>query len=194
MTDSTGELYDPADSENLVKNVVREFLERPRLPLPPVEGANAPGVYALYYEGDFEGYGPLRGRDTPIYVGKALPKGRRTGMEVVESGSPLRDRLREHARSIEQAKNLRLSDFKCRFLATKVIWIDAVEELLIKRYRPLWNSVVAGFGIHHPGMKGRGNQRRSMWDTIHPGRPWAAQLPPNEMSEREILESIRKAL
>lgn len=170
------------------------MLSRPKVSLPPEEGADAPGVYALYYAGNFKSYAPIRSTDVPIYVGSALPKGRRTGLTGRGGGAPLRARLREHARSIEQARNLELGDFTCRFIATKKIWITPVEDLLVDRLKPLWNSFVFGFGIHHPGMKGRGNQRRSMWDTIHPGRTWAAQLPPNDKSEEEILELVREAL
>ena len=54
----------------------------------------------------------------PIYVGKAVPKGSRKGGFGLgmSPGTVLYDRLREHARSIDQVENLQLADFCCRYL------------------------------------------------------------------------------
>lgn len=49
----------------------------------------------------------------------------------------------------------------------------------------MWNVLIDGFGIHTPG-KGRRKQVRSTWDTLHPGRSLAKDLPPNPMSSAEI--------
>ena len=51
-----------------------------------------------------------------------------------------------------------------------------VERFLIRHYRPVWNARMDGFGNHAPG-KGRGQQVRSWWDVLHPGRKWAMKLP-----------------
>lgn len=93
-------------------------------------------------------------------------------------GPALFKRLAEHSKSIGVTKNLRIVDFYCRYLASDDIWIPLGESLLIERFQPLWNVLIEGFGIHTPG-KGRKKQVRSKWDTFHPGRPLAADLPPN---------------
>ncbi len=158
----------------------------------PFEGA---GIYALYYNGDFPAYSPISGKETPIYVGKAIPKGARKGRAGpgAAPGNVLYQRLKEHTRSIAQVSNLRLEHFLCRYLVVEDIWIPLGEKLLIERFAPLWNTVVDGFGIHEPG-KGRHQQQCSLWDVIHPGRPLAAKLPPNVCSTEEILGSICAAL
>ena len=53
----------------------------------------------------------------PIYVGKAVPAGARKGGFGLglKPGRDLYKRLREHAESVEQAENLDLADFRCRF-------------------------------------------------------------------------------
>ena len=83
----------------------------------------------------------------------------------------MRERIRQHARSIGQVDNLALDDFSCRVLAIVPVWIVFAELALIKRYRPVWNSCLDGFGKHDQG-KIRSATERSWWDTLHPGRPW----------------------
>jgi hypothetical protein len=90
---------------------------------------------------------------------------------------------------IQQATNLALSDFRCRYLVVDDIWIPLGESLLISKFLPLWNHHLDGFGNHDPG-SGRYNQRRSPWDEVHPGRPWAARLRANTRSPAEMLERI----
>ena len=152
------------------------------------------GIYALYYTGDFPSYRRIAEQNAsdawekPIYVGKAVPAGaRRGGYGLGESpGEVLYRRLREHAASIQQATNLSLGDFTCRYLVVDDIWIPLAESLLISMFIPLWNYYLDGFGNHDPGT-GRYNQQRSPWDEIHPGRPWAARLRPNPRSQTDIL-------
>ncbi|GAC69556.1 Eco29kI family restriction endonuclease [Gordonia soli] len=50
---------------------------------------------------------------------------------------------------------------------------------------PVWNALVDGFGNHDPG-RGRRAGRRSLWDTLHPGRPWAEQFPPSTKTAEDI--------
>jgi len=57
--------------------------------------------------------------------------------------------------------------------------------LLIEHYQPLWNILIEGFGIHTPGA-GRKKQVRSKWDTLHPGRALAKDLPRNQNSTAEL--------
>jgi hypothetical protein len=68
-----------------------------------------------------------------------------------------------------------------------------VEAELIRRYAPLWNSVVDGFGNHDPG-KGRYNQARSEWDVLHPGRPWAERLTGESPRLEDVIAKVRQHL
>jgi hypothetical protein len=63
------------------------------------------------------------------------------------------------------------------------------ESLLIENFKPLWNVLIDGFGIHAPG-KGRKKQVQSKWDTLHPGRGLAADLPPNPKNAAELEQMI----
>ncbi len=72
-----------------------------------------------------------------------------------------------------------MKDFYCRYLTTDDIWIPLAEAVLIETFRPAWNKLLDGFGNHDPG-KGRYQQQRSPWDTIHAGRAWADRLPPGK--------------
>jgi hypothetical protein len=162
---------------------------RPAATQEPFEGA---GLYALYYQGPFPAYQPIAVPNcaVPIYVGRAVPRGARRG-EVGLGEAPgrvLLDRLRQHASSIAAAENLEVTDFRCRYLVVDDIWVPLAEALLIAHFRPLWNGVVEGFGIHAPGA-GRSNQARSSWDTLHPGRPFAAALPGDRVAT-EVEERI----
>jgi hypothetical protein len=71
--------------------------------------------------------------------------------------------------------------------------ISTVEAELIRRYNPLWNSRIDGFGNHDPG-SGRYAQALSEWDVLHPGRPWAAKLTGKRPNLRTIVAKIREAL
>jgi hypothetical protein len=190
------EPYNPLDKKNLAENAASALLRRKPEPLPPepFEGA---GIYAIYYLGDFEAYQPLADKnrlklDAPIYVGKADPKGGRRGGDLdAPAGPALSDRLRKHARSIEQANNLEITDFRCRYLVLDDVWVRMAERMLISWYRPLWNVVVDGFGNNDPG-KRRATQYRSSWDIIHPGRPWVEKLAMGDTTYDDILAKIGK--
>lgn len=67
------------------------------------------------------------------------------------------------------------------------VWISLAERFLIEHYRPIWNTVIDGFGNHDPGM-GRRNMKRPRWDILHPGREWAERLRPAETADRIISE------
>ena len=190
------EAYDPLDYQNLAQSVVAALFRQPLSPLPPVEEVIGAGVYAIYYRGDFPPYGPISGPncETPIYVGCAMPTGGRKGADLTapSEGSELLARLRQHASSIEQARNLGLGDFACRYLVVVPVWIRLAERFLISHYRPVWNVAVDGFGNHDPGA-GRSGSRRPPWDILHPGRPWAERLRGGETRE-EITERLCTAL
>jgi hypothetical protein len=194
------EPYNPLDKIHLGENVAKALLAQPVVALPPDPFTGA-GIYALYYAGKFPPYSRIAEKnvneqwDAPIYVGKAVPAGaRKGGYGLGESpGEVLYRRLREHGESIQQARNLSLDDFKCRYLVVDDIWIPLGEALLISMFSPLWNKLLDGFGNHDPGA-GRYNQQRSSWDEIHPGRPWAAKLRPHSRSKDEIIKSIAEFL
>lgn len=141
--------------------------------LPPGDPFQGAGVYTIHYAGSFAPYAGLG--ETPIYVGRA--------------DNDLHGRLSEHAAAIEAAENLRRDEFGCRWLVLEPIWINLTEKILIDRYRPIWNKVLIGFGIHDPG-GGRRNQRRSQWDTVHPGRSWSAKQREPEEPAGQLLERI----
>jgi hypothetical protein len=193
--------FNPLDKTNLGESVAEALLQKPAGPLPPAEAFIGAGVYAIYFDGAFPLYKDIAdlNRDGhygwPIYVGKAVPAGARKGGYGLgaDPGQALFKRLAEHASSIEQANNLELDDFKCRYLVVDDIWIPLAESLLIEMFSPLWNKKIDGFGNHDPG-RGRYNQQRSPWDELHPGRPWAAKLQPLASDVNRVREGTAEYL
>ncbi len=184
--------FDPLDYHNLTNHVVERLLQQTPFPLSGVDEFDGAGVYALFYTGDLACYASSRSTDftRPIYVGKAVPSGaRKGGIESGLAGKTLYKRLGEHRKSIEAAENLNIDDFMCRYLVVKPLWITAAEQWLIERFRPLWNVVVDGFGLHDPGS--RRTPKRSPWDTLHRGRAagWSSRVIEN-LTEAAILKMI----
>ncbi len=189
--------FNPLDKRNLGESVAGALLRRPVGPLSSPDQFLGAGIYAIYYTGDFKAYRPVADRnrndkfEQPIYVGKAVPPGARKGgfgLSITPT-SALQRRLREHAKSIEATSNLKIGDFFCRYLVSDDIWIPLGESLLIGQFQPVWNVLVEGFGIHTPGI-GRKKQVRSKWDTLHPGRDLAADLPPNPRTAKALEKII----
>lgn len=182
--------YDPLDYRNLARSVVDELLGTQSSALPP-DAFEGSGVYAIYYAGPLE-YRDESLAEIPIYVGKAIPPGGRKGGRPGNTATsrPLHRRLRDHAKSIDQATNLSLENSSCRYLVVVPVWINLAERFLIDHFRPLWNTVLDGFGNHDPG-RGRRASARPRWDIVHPGRTWATRLRPDE-SKHDILAAIRK--
>ena len=172
--------YNPLSVDELGRSAARAVMEHPAEVLPPPEAFEGAGVYTLHYIGSFSAYADM-GPTEAIYVGQAV--------ETKTKRRPVFQRLGEHARSIEEADNLELGDFQCRWLVLDTIWIGMTEQILIEQYRPVWNLVVAGFGNHNQG-KTRNTQERSWWDSLHPGRGWAAEQRPNRSSVETILREI----
>jgi len=110
--------FNPLDYANLGQSVADALLGRPAVPLGALEPFVGAGVYAIYYGGDFPAYATLAAinrRDpigVPIYVGKAIPAGRRKGARGTgaAAGQPLFRRLSDHIGSITEATNLDLAD------------------------------------------------------------------------------------
>lgn len=192
--------FNPLDKINLATSIEQALsLSEPK-PLGGLDKFNGAGIYSLYYLGTFPAYEPLARTNrssmgAPIYVGKADAKGKRKGgfLEDAMSGTTLWKRLCDHAASIESASNLDIKDFMCRFLVVDDLWISLGESLLISKHAPVWNALVDGFGNHNPG-KGRLSGMRPRWDTLHPGRSWAEQLPANPVNADQIGSEVLQYL
>jgi len=190
--------YNPLDKMSLGASVADALLESPVYPLGGLEPFSGAGIYAIYYTGKFKPYEPLSSKNSggvfkaPIYVGKAVPPGARKGNFGLETdpGRALYNRLSEHAESVNEAENIELEGFFCRFLVVDDIWIPLGESLLIAKFSPIWNKLVDGFGNHDPG-KGRYNQMRSKWDTIHPGRTWTSKCSERLDTIEQIYAEIK---
>jgi hypothetical protein len=190
--------YNPLDKLNLARSIEVELLGRAAVPFDSLHGTRGAGVYAIYYAGNFPAYAPIASdpvdspRRTPIYVGKAIPKGGRKGgisEDAAATGNALADRLRQHAASIAQASNLRLEDFSVRYLVIEDIWIPLGENMLIETFRPVWNLALDGFGNKTPG-KRRETQYKSPWDVVHPGRAFANRLAEPPAATQLFLQRI----
>jgi len=171
-------VFDPTAPKVVGRLVAETLLLQPRRALSDMADARfyGAGVYAVYYRGDFEAYHPVSGKEYPLYVGKADPAELHASGPR-EQGEKLSTRLRDHARSIRGTANLKIEDFDCRFLVVKSAWVETAEDHLIEHFKPVWNKemkVCYGFGKHGDDPGTRGN-KRSPWDTLHPGRAWATR-------------------
>ncbi len=184
---------------SVVDDAIAFFITTPVHHLPPPERFLSGGGYALYYIGDFEPYKRLamvnkKEAVQPIYVGKAVPPGWRTSRSRRSETSDLFRRLDEHARNIQQTSNLKVNDFLCRFMVLKDVEVDLVvpvEAELIRKYRPLWNVTIDGFGNHDPGA-GRYNQAISEWDVLHPGRSWVQRMKGKPPRWDDVVTNVKR--
>ncbi len=200
MTESNVIPFNPLDKRHLGESVGQAMLRQPVARLGTLEAFHGAGVYAIYYTGSFAGYEPIAERNrgeqfnAPIYVGKAVPKGSRKGGDPQASpGKVLYERLKQHAKSVEEASNLDMADFYSRHLIVDDIWIPLGESLLIAKFDPLWNKLIDGFGNHDPG-SGRHAGVRPRWDVLHPGRRWADHCRPRDESAEQIVREARDYL
>nr|WP_152665884.1 Eco29kI family restriction endonuclease [Mycobacterium sp. UM_NZ2] len=192
--------FNPLDMENLAQSIVTRIEQMEPVPLDDVPAFRGAGVYAIYYSGEFGPYAQLTAVNKnppghPIYVGKAVPAGGRRGLEAVEhtNTTALVSRVRQHANSVRAVENLDIAFFTVRWLVVEDIWIPLGESAMIRRYRPVWNALLDGFGNHDPG-RGRIHGVRSMWDTLHPGRPWATKYPERDDTATEISRDVAQYL
>lgn len=188
--------FNPLDKRHLGESVGLTMLRQPVIPMTDMNSFEGAGIYALYYRGDFPAYEEIARRNrrqsplAPIYIGKAVPKGARRGGDLESNpGKVLFNRLMQHKRSIDEASNLEILDFDCRYLIVDDIWIPLGETLLIATFDPLWNTLIDGFGNHDPG-KGRHAGLRPRWDVLHPGRPWADRCRPREETVEQIIGEV----
>lgn len=170
--------YNPLDLRVLAENMARVVLEQPVHPLGDVPSFKGAGVYIIYYTGDHHLYTAIAAKnrggkwDQPIYIGEAARKGARKGGVLAEGppGPAIWSRLKNHAESIRDVRDLEIADFWCKYLAIEDFFIPLCESLLIDRYMPVWNKVVDGFGNKTLGKNRKGQQAISMWDLLHQGR------------------------
>jgi len=171
--------FNPLDLDNLAASIGSAILSSTPTRLDRLTRFSGAGIYALYYTGNYTHYKLLADANSagafaqPIYVGKAVPSGARRGITIATSTSALFNRVNDHRQSIDAAFNLDLRDFFARWLVVEPIWVPLGETLLIGRFAPVWNALLDGFGNHDPGA-GRRVGLNSRWDTLHPGRTWAA--------------------
>jgi len=189
--------YNPLDKANLGESVANAILSQKYSSLPP-ERFFGVGIYAIYYFGEDPLYNLISEYNRtskigwPLYVGKAIPKGGRKGVFSQEDKSTsLFDRLRKHSKTIAEVNNLDLEDFKCKYLTIDSIWIPLGEQLLIDKYKPLWNSSVDGFGNNDPGGR-RYSGAIPDWHLLHPGVGWVKRM--DDYSESPNVESLRKKI
>jgi Eco29kI restriction endonuclease len=198
------ESFNPLDMDNLSLSILNRMELTAPTPLAHVPRFSGAGLYAIYYTGAHSAYALLakENRDgafaEPIYVGKAVPRGGRRGVgATLTTGTPLSSRLKQHAASVAAAENLDIEDFWARWLVMDDIWIPLGESALLRRHQPVWNAMLDGFGNHDPG-GGRRQGKRSVWDTLHPGRSWAVFFADNgqvaSQIEQELAEYLRARL
>lgn len=160
--------FDPLSTSDLTAIICQKFEEQSPHPLANLPAFDGAGLYAIYYAGTVEPlYLPLRGRLIPVYAGSAQSHNSATGAGR-RTPSPLRNRVREHARSVDQSA-LDVAEFRVRLLLMPDVHIDLGENGLRVGYKPVWNSILTGFGSHEQGSATR-RGRQSKWDTVHSGR------------------------
>lgn len=181
-------VFDPSNPKVVGRFVALALVAQDRHPLAEISKFYGSGVYAIYYKGSFPAYQPISGTETPIYVGQAAPavSNARTPME---QGAKLCGRLTDHRKNIGKASStLDLADFEFRSLVVQSGWETAAEDYLIHLFRPIWNSetnILYGLGKHGDSATTRAN-KRSPWDTLHPGRAWAAPTTEDAKSIGQI--------
>jgi hypothetical protein len=185
-------VFDPADPVLVGRFVAMMLAAQPQAPLGSVPKFYGSGVYAIYYKGGFAPYKPLSNSEHPVYVGKAKPENSKASKPMAQ-GNTLWSRINEHKKSIEKATStLLLSDFTCRFLVVATGYESAAESYLIHLFQPIWNSEIRlcyGIGKHGDDAETRANDR-SPWDTMHPGRHWAAKSKSDQKSQARIEQEL----
>lgn len=167
-------VFDPGNPKIVGRFISLALVAQPRHPLAEIPRFYGSGVYAIYYNGDFHCYAPISSSETPIYAGQAAPVANaRTPME---QGDKLYSRLEDHRKNITKASStLDMNDFEFRSLVVQTGWETAAEDYLIHLFQPIWNNetkILYGLGKHGDAADTRAN-KRSPWDTLHPGRGWA---------------------
>jgi len=180
--------FDPTEPRLIGHFVALALIAQDRRPLQDIGKAYGSGVYAIYYTGQDEPYTPISGTETPVYVGKADPPA--NAKSILDQGTKLTDRLNEHRKNIDKVSGIDIADFECRALAVQSGYQASAEIHLIRLFEPIWNNetkILFGLGKHGDAATTRANNK-SPWDTIHPGRAWAAASPVAKSAEMIIQE------
>lgn len=189
-------IFDPSDPLTAGRIVALTLISQPLHELASIPNFYGAGIYAIYYKGGFKPYSKLVDSDHPIYVGKADPSNP-SAKDAIAQGTKLSSRMSEHAKSIRKARStLDINDFKCRFLIVQSGFQKSAEDYLINFFKPLWNSetkICFGLGKHGDSHETRDN-KRSPWDTMHPGRPWADKSTKDQKSPEQIITEIDQHL
>lgn len=191
-------VFDPSSPRVIGRFTSLAMLAQTRAPLARVPRFYGSGVYAIYYRGAFPLYAPISGSETPIYVGQAAPAQQGARLPR-DQGERLAARLNEHRKNIAKAaESLNLDEFETRFLVVQSGWETAAEDYLIHLFKPIWNNetrILYGLGKHGDAAETRAN-KRSPWDTLHPGRSWAARSVDDASSperiERDLAEHFER--
>ena len=187
-------VFDPSNPKVVGRFVALALVAQDRHPLTQIPKFYGSGVYAIYYKGSFPAYQSISGTETPIYVGQAAPSVS-NARTPAEQGTKLYGRLTDHRKNIGKASaSLDLADFEVRSLVVQSGWETAAEDYLIHLFRPIWNSetnILYGLGKHGDSATTRAN-KRSPWDTVHPGRAWAAATTEDAKSIGQIELELNK--
>jgi hypothetical protein len=172
MSTSDTKVFDPLAVEHIGVTLGVELVQQILHTLPPPTEFEGAGVYALYYCGGHPAYADLVALDAgqwryPVYIGKAVRKNAKQGFNPKPTtDKAIYSRLQDHASSIEST-DLKLGDFRCRYIVINDAFIGLAESVLITLFRPPWNGM--GIGNKVVG-KNRTAGTPSLWDALHPGR------------------------
>lgn len=183
-------VFDPSDTRLFGRFAAIALVAQDRIPLSSVQPVYGSGIYAVYYTGNNPDYQSLAGTESPLYIGKAQPK--EGAVQVIEQGTAITDRLGQHAKSISNADGIDLHDFQCRYLVIAAGWETPAELELMRFFKPLWNTGIGpvhGIG-KHGDLAGTRANKRSPWDTLHPGRRWAIDTLANQKTVAQIRAEI----
>lgn len=187
-------VFDPSNPKIIGRFTALALVAQPLRPLAALGRFYGSGVYALYYTGDYPLYRPLSGSETPIYVGKAGPANQ-GALTARDQGERLAARLNDHRKNISKAAStLGIADFQARLLVVQSGWETAAEDYLIHLFRPIWNNevdILYGLGKHGDSPAVRAN-RRSPWDSLHPGRAWAAATVEDARTKERIAADLAR--
>jgi hypothetical protein len=184
-------VFDPSNPKIVGRFVSLALVAQSRHSLSNVGRFYGSGVYAIYYNGNFPLYAPLAMSESPIYVGQAAPS-ISNARTPSEQGEKLSGRLTEHFKNIRKASStLSIDHFEFRALVVQSGWETAAEDYLIHLFHPIWNSetqLVYGLGKHGDAASTRSN-KRSPWDTLHPGRTWAGDSKLQDAKDQERIKT-----
>lgn len=185
-------MLDPTNPSLIGNFIGIALLAQPKVRLDEVEPFHGSGVYAIYYNGSFPSYKPLRHSEQPIYVGSSSPDDA-LATTARAQGKKLHRRLKEHVRSIGRTRNLQVRDFECRYLVVHTGWEASAEKFIIDMFHPIWNDdagICHGIGKH--GDRKKRSNGRSPWDTMHPGRHWAMDKKlKDQKTKPQILRDLK---